>query len=62
MQEQKTYSFYGFHGTAESCAIKIDETKYFEPGEPRDGHWPIILPTMNIVSMNDENQFIESPV
>jgi hypothetical protein len=39
MQEQRIYSFYGFHGTAESCALKIDETRYFEFGDPRNDHW-----------------------
>ncbi len=39
MQEQRIYTFYAFHGTAESCAIIIDETRYFESGEPRDDHW-----------------------
>lgn len=39
MQENRRYSFYGFHGTAESCAIEINKTIHFEPVELRDDHW-----------------------
>lgn len=39
MQEERRHTFYGFHGTAESCALVIDETRCFEFGELRDDHW-----------------------
>ncbi|WP_404427265.1 hypothetical protein LG296_01475 [Ureibacillus chungkukjangi] len=39
MEKQRFYKFYGFHGTAESCANNILETKEFELGEPREDHW-----------------------
>lgn len=39
MHAEKRYSFYGFHGTAESCAIAIGDTRNFEFGEPRTDHW-----------------------
>lgn len=39
MEEKRLYSFYGYHGTAESCGRNIVETKTFEFGEPREDHW-----------------------
>lgn len=39
MHVERRYSFYGFHGTAESCAMTIDDSRSFEFGEPRNDHW-----------------------
>jgi hypothetical protein len=39
MSEERRYTLYGYHGTAESCAIPIDESRFFELGEPRSDHW-----------------------
>lgn len=39
MGEEREYSFYGFHGTAESCARKISEVKKFIYGTIRNDHW-----------------------
>lgn len=39
MEEERNYSFYGFHGTAESCAIEIAASQEFSFGTPREDHW-----------------------
>lgn len=39
MQEEREYSFFGFHGTAESCAIGIVAAQSFNYGTPREDHW-----------------------
>lgn len=37
--EEREYSFYGFHGTAESCSIGIEAAQSFNYGTPREDHW-----------------------
>ncbi|MEC1718769.1 hypothetical protein, partial [Schinkia azotoformans] len=39
MGEEREFSFLGFHGTAESCAISISGTQEFTYGTPRKDHW-----------------------